>query len=130
MIQKVQSIISSGINTGKSIIVTGKTIIRKSDPTPAIKGNWKKFVKNFKPEYSIHVHMYHVIPGMPVSKKTDVHAFDKGEYEKAKTFYDKVIHKTNEIGFAPVEIVMVKGKKKVVSMQQFGPIEEIKQMSA
>jgi len=105
-----------------------KSLIKKSNPAPAINKNWKIFVTNFKPSYAIHIHMYQVIPGIPVHKKTDVHSFEKGEYELAKSFYDKVITKTGEIKLAPIEIQMVRGKKKVIHSQDFGPISDIKLM--
>jgi len=91
-----------------------------------MKKSWKKFIKSFKPSYSVVFMMYHVIPGAPVKRNAQRHDFDKGEYEKAKTMYDKLVTKTSELKMAPAEVFLVKGKRKVVQRQQFGPVKDLR----
>lgn len=93
-----------------------------------MKKAWRNFVTSFKPSYSVIFTMYHVIPGFPVKRNSTKHDFGKGAYEEAKKFFDKVVHKTTEVRLAPVEVHLVKGKKKVVQKTQFGPIKELKKM--
>lgn len=94
----------------------------------AVKKPLKKFVTSFKPSYSVIFTMYHVIPGSPVQRKATRHDFGKGEFQEAKTFYEKVVNKTHEVKLAPTEVHLVKGKKKVVQRKHFGPVKEVKQM--
>ena len=92
-----------------------------------MKKAWKNFVRSFKPSYSVVFTMYHVIPGAPVQRKAQRHDFEKGEFDKARTMYDKLVNKTSELKMAPAEVFLVKGKKKVVQRQQFGPVKELRQ---
>ncbi len=87
---------------------------------------WKNFVNSFKPTYSVVFTMYHVIPGLPVKRDAQRHDFKRGEYNKAKMMFDKLVHKTTELRFAPAEVYLVKGKKKVVDRRQFGPVRDLR----
>ncbi|MBV6644080.1 MAG: hypothetical protein KI790_01445 [Cyclobacteriaceae bacterium] len=91
-----------------------------------MKKAWQNFLTSFKPTYSVVVNTCFVIPGMPFKKRANRLDFEKGEFDEAKNFYDKVVTKTKEIKMAPAEIHLVKGKKKVVMAQNFGPVDELK----
>ena len=91
-----------------------------------MKKAWKSFVTSFKPRYSVVFTMYHVIPGLPVKRDATRHDFNKGEFEKAKSMFDKLVHKTTELRFAPAEVHLVKGKKKVIQRRQFGPVKDLR----
>lgn len=93
-----------------------------------MKKNWRKFINSFKPSYNVDVTMYHFIPGMPVKANRTRHSFKKGEFEEAKLFFDKASAKTKSHNIAPVEINLVKGKRRVVTSRQFGPVHNLKQM--
>ena len=86
---------------------------------------WRAFVTFFKPKYRVNATTYFVIPGMPLNRTKNHHEFGKGEYTKAKEFFDKIVKKTREVKFSPVEIVLIKGKKKVVESKTFGPVEQL-----
>ena len=92
-----------------------------------MKKAWNNFVRSLKPSYSVVFMMYHVIPGAPVQRKAQRHDFEKGEYEKARNMYDKLVNKTTELKMAPAEVFLVKGKKKVVDRRQFGPVKDLRQ---
>lgn len=96
--------------------------------TKQIKNSLNKIVTSMKPSYSVIFTMYHVIPGMPVKRNATKHEFGKGSYKEAKNFFDKVVHKTNEVRIAPVEVYLVKGRKKIVQKTYFGPVNELKKM--
>lgn len=89
---------------------------------------WKNFINSFKPAYNVDVTMYHFIPGMPVSSRKTRHEFGKGELDSAQKFFDQASAKTMDHQIAPVEINLVKGKKRVVTSRQFGPVKALKQM--
>jgi hypothetical protein len=93
-----------------------------------MKKAWLEFIKSFKPTYSVSAVTYFVIPGVPVNKNISRHDFGKGEYEKAKEFYDKVVKKTKELGFSPAEVHLIKGKSNVIEKQQFGPLAQIQNL--
>ena len=93
-----------------------------------MKKNWRKFIKNFKPSYKVDVTMYHFIPGMPVKAEKTRHSFNKGELDEAKLFFESASKKTSEHNIAPVEINLVKGRRRVVTSRHFGPVKELKQM--
>lgn len=88
----------------------------------------KKGITYFKPTYTVVFTMYHVIPGIPVQGKPDRHSFGKGEWQKAGEFYDKLVAKTKEFKIAPVEVQLIKGKKKVLKSHHLGPVQELKTM--
>lgn len=90
--------------------------------------HWKNFIKTFKPAYHVDVTMYHFIPGMPVKSEKTRHAFKKGQLIEAQEFFDKASEKTRSHNVAPVEISLVKGKKKVISSRHFGPVKALKQL--
>jgi len=88
----------------------------------------KAFFNLFKPTYSVVVTTYHVIPGIPLNKNLHRHDFEKGEYDRAKAFFDKAVKKTGDIKLAPVEINLLKGKKKVMESHKFGPVDQVKKL--
>jgi hypothetical protein len=89
---------------------------------------WRNLIKNFKPAYNVDVTMYHFIPGMPVKANRTRHSFSKGAFEEAKLFFDQASEKTKEHNVAPVEIALVKGKRRVVTSRHFGPVKTLKQL--
>jgi len=93
-----------------------------------MKKNWRKFINSLKPSYKVDVTMYHFIPGMPVKANKTRHTFKKGEIEEAKLFFEQVSNKTKDHNIAPVEINLVRGKRRVVTSRHFGPINNLKQM--
>ncbi|MCC5931235.1 MAG: hypothetical protein JJU28_18445 [Cyclobacteriaceae bacterium] len=88
----------------------------------------KKGITYFKPTYTVVFTMYHVIPGIPVQGKPDHHSFGKGEWKKAGDFYDKLVAKTQQFKIAPVEVQLIKGKKKILKTHHLGPVQELKTM--
>ena len=84
-----------------------------------MKKAWNKFVATFKPRYTVIFTMYHVIPGLPVKRNATRHEFGKGAYNEAKSFYEKVVSKTLEVKLAPTEIILLKGKKKILLGRHF-----------
>jgi hypothetical protein len=90
--------------------------------------HWKNFIKAFKPTYNVDVTMYHFIPGMPVKSERIRHSFRKGELVAAQEFFEKASEKTRSHNIAPVEINLVKGKRRVISSRQFGPVKALKQL--
>lgn len=90
--------------------------------------NWNEFAKRFKPRYNVDVTMYHFIPGMPVKAEKTRHAFNKGALDEAKMFFDQASEKTKNHNVAPVEINLVKGRRRVVTSRHFGPVKALKQM--
>lgn len=94
-----------------------------------MKKKWRKFINGFKPKYNVDVTLYHfLIPGMPVKSNYTRHSFDKGEFNEAKLFFDKASKKTKDTKVAPVEISLVKGKRKVVVTRHFGPVKALKKL--
>ena len=93
-----------------------------------MKKNWKKFVNSFKPSYKVDVTVYHFIPGMPVKENKTRHSFKKGAFKEAKLFFDQASAKTKDHNIAPVEINLVRGRRKIVTSCHFGPVKNLKQM--
>jgi hypothetical protein len=89
---------------------------------------WNNFVKRFKPKYNVDVTMYHFIPGMPVKAQRTRHTFDRGALHEAQLFFDQASEKTRDYNVAPVEISLVKGRRRVVSSRHFGPVKALKQL--
>jgi hypothetical protein len=87
-----------------------------------------KFLLNFKPTYKVSAVTYFFLPGIPVNKNISEHEFGKGEYIEAKEFYHKVIRKTESIGISPAEILLIKGKKKVLEKKVIGPLAQLKNL--
>jgi hypothetical protein len=90
--------------------------------------HWKNFIKAFKPTYNVDVTMYHFIPGMPVKSEKTRHSFKKGELVAAQEFFEKASEKTRAHSIAPVEINLVKGRRRVISSRHFGPVKALKQL--
>jgi hypothetical protein len=86
---------------------------------------WQNFITSFKPTYSVLAITYFVVPGLPVNKSENRYEFGKGEIDEARTFYDKVVNKTKELGFSPAEVHLIKGKKTVIDKKVFGPVEKL-----
>jgi hypothetical protein len=93
-----------------------------------MKKKWQIFLKRFQPVYHVDVTMYHFVPGMPVKANRTRHAFKKGALEEAKCFFDQASVKTRDHNVAPVEISLVRGKRRVMTSRQFGPVKTLKQM--
>jgi hypothetical protein len=93
-----------------------------------MKENWRRFIKSLKPVYNVDVTMYHFIPGMPVKANLTRHSFDKGAFEEARSFFERASAMTKDVNVAPVEISLVRGKRKVVISRHFGPVKALKQM--
>ena len=93
-----------------------------------MKKAWQNFIKSFQPTYAVNAITYFVIPGIPVNKNENRHEFEKGEYEEAKAFFDKVVKKTKDLGFSPAEVQLIKGKKSVIQKQTIGAVDVLKDM--
>jgi len=92
-----------------------------------MKKAWIDFLTSFKPTYSVVVHLYHVIPNFSeVQKFSDRQDFGKGEYQKAKLYYDRVVRKNIEAQIMPSDVSLIKGKKTVMETRNFGPVEVVK----
>lgn len=89
---------------------------------------WNNFVRIFRPKYNVDVTMYQFIPGMPVKAQRTRHKFDRGALQEAQLFFDQASEKTRNYNIAPVEINLVKGRRRVVSSRQFGPVKALKQL--
>jgi len=90
--------------------------------------HWKKFIKAFEPRYHVDVTMFHFIPGMPVKAERTRHPFKKGGLAEAQIFFEKASEQTKSHNISPVEINLVRGKRRVISSRQFGPVKELKRM--
>jgi hypothetical protein len=93
-----------------------------------MKKNWRKFINSLKPSYKVDVTMYHFIPGMPVKAEKTRHSFKKGQLDEATMFFESASQKTKYHNIAPVEINLVKGRRRVMTSRQFGPVKALKQM--
>ncbi len=89
---------------------------------------WGKFITRFKPYYNVDVTMYHFIPGMPVKAQKTRHSFNKGAIDEARLFFESASQKTRDHNVAPVEISLVKGRRRIVTSRHFGPVKALKQM--
>ncbi len=90
--------------------------------------NWQSFKKRFAPVYNVDVTMYHFVPGMPVKAQRTRHSFQKGALDEAQLFFDQASEKTKSHNVAPVEISLVRGRRRIVSSRHFGPVNALKQM--
>lgn len=86
------------------------------------------FFKQFQPSYTVNAITYFVIPGAPVQKNENKYGFGKGEQEEAKVFFDKVVKKTQDMGYSPAEIQLIKGRKSVVETKSLGPVNILQGM--
>ncbi len=94
-----------------------------------MKKAWIDFINSFKPTYAVVVNLYHVIPNFPeVQKFSDRQDFGKGEYVKAKMYYDRVVRKNLEVNVMPADITLIKGKKTVMETRNFGPVDTVKSL--
>ncbi len=90
-----------------------------------MKKAWLNFIKSFQPHYKVNAITYFVVPGVPVNRNENVVEFEKGEKEEAKAFFDKVVKRTQDLRFGPVEIHLIKGKRTVIEKKTFGPVESL-----
>ena len=93
---------------------------------------FKSFIKPFLSKYEVVCTNYHVIPGMPVSKHEQTHAFERGAAVEAREFYVKVVSSEMTRTMAPVEVQLRKiylGGK-TIEQKQFGPVEQLKNLNA
>lgn len=93
-----------------------------------MKKYFKEFITSLKPAYAVEVTIYHLIPGQKVSAHSEKHQFEKGEYDKARDFYQKVLKKNAEIKLVPAEVKLIRGTKRVKERMLFGPVEELKKL--
>ncbi len=92
-----------------------------------MKKAWLDFLKSLQPPYAVLVTMYHVIPGAPVQTKAFKENFGKGELEEAKKYYVDVVAKHASLGALPnTEIVLIRGRKRVIERKKFGPVDFLK----
>ncbi|GAB3194198.1 hypothetical protein ABID22_000299 [Pontibacter aydingkolensis] len=89
-------------------------------------------VKPFQSKYEVVCTNYHVIPGMPVNKNQQVHAFERGAALEAREFYVKVVSSEMTRTMAPVEVQLRKIylRGKTMEQKQFGPVEQLKSLNA
>ena len=95
-----------------------------------MKKAWQNFVAQFKPRYRVEVHNYHLVPFAPLMTNANTQDFEKGEYDAARKYFDKVVMATAKAKVAPAEVYLIKGKKTVVHSASFGPISEVKRFKA
>ena len=72
--------------------------------------------------------MYHFVPGMPVKAQRTRHSFQKGALDEAQLFFDQASEKTKNHNVAPVEISLIRGRRRIVTTRHFGPVNALKQM--
>jgi hypothetical protein len=84
----------------------------------------KKAITPFLPSYQVICTTYQIIPGMPVTKKSSTHSFDKGASKEAKAFYGKVVSADLTKKLAPVE-VHLKVAGFTLKKMHYGPIENL-----
>lgn len=95
-----------------------------------MKKAWQNFITQFKPKYRVEVFNYHLVPFSPLMTNENTQEFEKGEYEAARNYFDKVVMATSKAKIAPAEVHLVKGKKTVMHSANFGPVKEVKQFMA
>jgi hypothetical protein len=107
-----------------------KTLLKKAiSPIQAI---GRGVVKPFQSKYEVICTTYQVIPGMPVSKSEQKHAFDRGAAVQAREFYSKVVSSDMTKTMAPVEVqlrkIYIGGR--TIDKAEFGPVQHLKSLSA
>ncbi|MEM8895204.1 MAG: hypothetical protein AAGC88_11550 [Bacteroidota bacterium] len=95
-----------------------------------MKKAWQNFITQFKPKYRVEAHNYHLVPFSMLQTNSNSRDFEKGEYEAARKYYDKVVMATTKAGVAPAEVFLIKGKKSVVHSASFGPVAHVKKFQA
>ncbi|MCJ8163885.1 hypothetical protein MKJ04_03465 [Pontibacter sp. E15-1] len=92
----------------------------------------KKVIKACQPKYEVVCTTYQVIPGLPISKSEQKHAFDRGAVVQAKEFYAKVIASDMTRTMAPVEVQLRKIylSGKTIDQAEFGPVQQLRTASA
>lgn len=90
-----------------------------------MKKAWLNFIRSFQPHYKVNAITYFVVPGVPVNRNENVVEFGKGEKAEAKAFFDKVVKRTQDLRFGPVEIHLIKGNKSVIEKKTFGPVDSL-----
>ncbi len=92
----------------------------------------KKVIKACQPKYEVVCTTYQVIPGLPVSKSEQKHAFERGAVVQAKEFYSKVIASDMTRTMAPVEVKLRKiylGGR-TIEQAEFGPVQHLKTVTS
>ncbi|WP_242926453.1 hypothetical protein [Pontibacter vulgaris] len=88
-------------------------------------------VKPFQSKYEVVCTTYQVIPGMPVNKNEQKHAFERGAALQAKEFYTKVVSSDMTKTMAPVEVqlrkIYIGGK--TIEQAEFGPVQHLKSLN-
>lgn len=95
-----------------------------------MKKAWQNFIAQFKPRYAVEVFNYHLVPFAPLMTNTNRQEFDKGEYEAARKYFDKVVVATSKAKVVPAEVHLIKGKNTVMHTASFGPVKEVKRYMA
>ena len=107
-----------------------KKLITKAIVSP-IKAIGRGVVKPFQSKYEVVCTTYQVIPGLPVSKTEQKHAFERGASVKAKEFYTKVVSSDMTKTMAPVEVqlrkIYIGGK--TIQQAEFGPVQHLKSLN-
>ena len=93
-----------------------------------IKAIGRGVVKPFQSKYEVVCTTYQVIPGLPVSKNEQKHAFDRGAGLQAREFYSKVVSSDMTKTMAPVEVKLRKIylSGKTIEQAEFGPVQHLK----
>lgn len=93
-----------------------------------VKAIGRGVVKPFQSKYEVVCTTYQVIPGMPVSKREQKHAFNRGAALEAKEFYTKVVSSDMTRTMAPVEVqlrkIYIGGR--TIDKAEFGPVQHLK----
>ena len=109
--------------TFESTMVLGRAVKNFSNN---IKTGINNFLIFFKPTYSVNAVTYFVIPGAPLKKNINAYHFGKGELTEAKFFFNQAFDKTKKLSFAPVELQLIEGNKKLIDKKKLGPVDLVK----
>lgn len=106
-----------------------KTLLKKA--ISPIKAIGRGVVKPFQSKYEVICTTYQIIPGMPVSKNEQKHAFERGSGVKAREFYTKVVSSDMTKTMAPVEVqlrkIYIGGR--TIEQAEFGPVQHLKSLN-
>ncbi|WP_204281872.1 hypothetical protein [Pontibacter burrus] len=97
-----------------------------------IKAIGRGVAKPFQSKYEVVCTTYQVIPGLPVSKNEQTHAFERGAALEAREFYTKVVSSDMTRTMAPVEVKLRKIylSGKTIEQAEFGPVQHLKNLNA
>ncbi|HEY4650547.1 MAG TPA: hypothetical protein VIG72_03990 [Pontibacter sp.] len=90
------------------------------------------FIKPFQSKYEVVCTTYQVIPGLPVSRNEQTHAFERGAALEAREFYTKVVSSDMTRTMAPVEVKLRKIylSGRTIEQAEFGPVQHLKNLNA